>query len=197
MLGRTASLVAPLAFAALTAFGTGCGPSWQISKQAMPDPFLGQKKFAVLPVDYSGLQVGEKGEAEYLAEKDAETQGNWAGDKLGLNDRFAEKLAEEARESGLEIVKATGPADAPFMIRPHVAWIEPGYYIGISGGSSNVKMTLQITSPDGKVLDEILIEHGTSGTVTTASTGQRLRSDGAGLGATAAKYLAFRATGKN
>lgn len=193
MLRRTFALVAPLALASVL---VGCGPSWVVVKQATPDPFLGQKKFGVLPVDYSGLHVGEKDEASYLAEKDAETRNNWAGDKLGLNDKFAESLMEEARAAGVEVVKATGPADAPFMIRPHVAWLEPGYYIGISSGSSQVKMTLQITAPDGTVIDEVQLEHGTAGSISSASTGQRLRSDGEGLGETAAKYLAFRSTGQ-
>lgn len=193
MLRRTFALVAPLAVASLL---VGCGPKWVVVKQAAPDPFLGQKKFAVLPVDYTGLSVGDKDEASYLAEKDDETRSSWAGDKLGLNDEFAKKLMEEARAAGIEVVKATGPADAPYLIRPHVAWIEPGFYIGISGGASDVKMTLQITSPDGRILDEIQLEHRTGGTVSEASTGQRLRSDGEGLGEAAAGYLAFRSTGQ-
>jgi hypothetical protein len=176
----------------LAALVVGCGPPWQIVRQANPSPFVGQKKFAVLPVNFTGLRVGEKDEAGYLAEKDEESKGKWAGDKLGINSEFTTNLTTTAQEYGIVVVPATGPADAPFVIRPAVAWLEPGYFIGISAGSSKVKMTVQITAPDGAVLDEILIEHGTGGSIQNAAVGTRLREDGENLGKILGKYLNSR-----
>ncbi len=185
------ALAATIAVGAL-GLVAGCGPSWQILRQANPDPFLGQTRFSVLPVNFTGLRVGEKTEADYLAEKDAEARNNWAGDKLGLNEEFTSNLISKAHEHGLSVVPATGPSDAPFVIRPSVAWLEPGYYIGISAGSSKVKMTVQITAADGAVLDEIIVEHGTGGSIQNAAVGTRLREDGENIGHIVADYLASR-----
>jgi hypothetical protein len=173
----------------------GCGPPWQILHAAEPNPFVNQRTFAVLPIDYIGLEVGEKSEPEYLAEKDAETRQNWTGDKLGMNEEYAKHLIEEANERGIRVTLATGPASAPFIIRPAVRWLEPGFYVGVASGSSEVKMTVQITTPDGKVLDEIQMSHRTGASLVNSATGHRLRSDGAGLGEITAEYLEKRVTG--
>jgi hypothetical protein len=170
----------------------GCGPPWQVLRQATPSPFVNQRKFAVAPVDYTGLRVGDKDEAGYLSEKDAEAQGNWVGDKQGLNSEFATNLMARALEHGITVVPATGPESAPFIIKPRVGWLEPGYYIGISARSSQVKMSVQITAPDGTVLDEIMIEHGTGGSIQNAAVGTRLREDGENLGKRLGEYLQSR-----
>jgi hypothetical protein len=181
-----------LAASMLAGLLVGCGPNWQILRQANPDPFLKQTRFAVLPVNFTGLRVGEKSEADYLAEKEAEAKNNWAGDKLGLNEDFTTNLISRSLEHGITVVPATGPADAPFVIRPSVAWLEPGFYIGIAAGSSKVKMTIQITAPDGAVLDELIIEHGTGGSVQNAAVGTRLREDGENIGIILGDYLKTR-----
>ena len=41
----------------------------------MPNPLLGQKNFAVAPINFEGLMVGDGSEAEYLADKDARLVG--------------------------------------------------------------------------------------------------------------------------
>lgn len=181
----------------LAALVVGCGPPWQIMRQANPSPFVGQTKFAVLPVNFTGLRVGEKDEAGYLAEKDDESKGKWAGDKLGINTEFTENLISESNSNGISVVPATGPADAPFVVRPAVAWLEPGYYIGIAGSASKVKMTVQITAPDGAVLDEIIIEHSTGPSIQNAAVGTRLREDGENLGRLMARYLNARVNPEN
>jgi hypothetical protein len=187
------ALAAALAAAPLLA---GCGPKWIVLTQAAPNPLAGQTKFGLMPVDYSGLIVGEKSEAEYLASKDEETRASWAGDKGGIDTEFGKRLAERATEAGITIVKATGPGDAPFMIRPHVEFIEPGIYTYVYNKASQVRMKVQITTPDGKVIDEIAIHHGTPASLTNPAVGNRLRDDGEALGVIAASYLKFRVTGQ-
>jgi hypothetical protein len=178
---------------ALFAFAlTGCGPKWIVVAQAAPNPFVNQSRFSVLPVDFRGLEIGDKPEAVYLAEKSEEQRQSFLGDKAGMNEEFTASLIKQARELGLDVVLATGPNDAPFQIRPSVAWLEPGWYIGIMSAPSQVKMRLQIVLPDGRVLDEILMKHATPGNITTAASGTRLRSDGKGLGALTATYLSSR-----
>ncbi len=181
--------VAPLALA-------GCGPKWVVLTQAAPNPLAGQTKFGLMPVDYTGLIVGEKSEAEYLASKDEETRTSWVGDKGGIDTEFGKVLMEKASGAGINVVKATGPGDAPFMIRPKVEFIEPGIYTYVFNKASQVRMKIQITTPDGKVLDEIAIKHGTPASITNPAVGNRLRDDGEGLGAITAGYLKFRSTGE-
>ena len=186
-------LAAALSAAPLLA---GCGPKWIVLTQATPNPLLNQNKFGIMPVDYTGLTVGEKTEADYLASKDEETRASWAGDKTGIDTEFGKVLSEKATEHGINIVKATGPGDAPFMIRPKVEFIEPGIYTYVYNKSSEVRMKVQITTPDGKIVDEISIRHGTPASITTPAVGNRLRDDGEALGAIVAGYLKFRVTGQ-
>jgi hypothetical protein len=180
----------------------GCGPSWQVVVQAAPDPFVGQRRFSVLPIDYAGLMIGRKPEPVYLSEKDAKQQASFVEDKAALNDRFLETLRAVSHETGVDVVPATGPADAPFQIRPSVAFIEPGFYGGVVSAPSMVQMTVKIVTPDGRVLDEIALAHGTSPSSGVAiggiaipanpSSGGRLRKDGEELGRIVAKYLQAR-----
>lgn len=189
-----------LVFAALL---IGCGSQWAVVTQASPNPFAGQRHFAVLPIDYTGLRVGEKFEAEYLSEKDADQQQSFIQDKVALNEEFAKALINASRDEGINVVPATGPAAAPFMIRPHVDFVEPGTYVVVASAPSEVRMTLQITMPDGRVLDEILLKHSTDsrsgfsigGVSLNPSSGGRLRKDGEGLGELVAEYLKSRAIG--
>lgn len=186
-------LAAALSAAPLLA---GCGPKWIVLTQATPNPLLNQNKFGIMPVDYTGLTVGEKTEADYLASKDEETRASWAGDKAGIDTEFGKVLSEKATEHGINVVKATGPGDAPFMIRPKVEFIEPGIYTYVYNKSSEVRMKVQITTPDGKIVDEISIRHGTPASITNPAVGNRLRDDGEALGAIVAGYLKFRVTGQ-
>lgn len=174
----------------------GCGPRWIVLTQASPNPLLNQNKFGLMPIDYAGLIVGEKSEAEYLASKDEESRASWAGDKSGIDTEFGKVLMERATEGGINVVKATGPGDAPFMIRPKVEFIEGGIYTYVYNKASLVRMKVQITTPDGKVIDEIAIKHGTPASITNPAIGNRLRDDGEALGAIMAQYLVVRVTGQ-
>lgn len=185
-------LAAALSAAPLLA---GCGPKWIVLTQATPNPLLNQNKFGIMPIDYTGLTVGEKTEADYLASKDEETRASWAGDKGGIDTEFGKVLSEKATEAGITVVKATGPGDAPFMIRPKVEFIEGGIYTYVYNKSSEVRMKVQITTPDGKIIDEISIRHGTPAGITNPAVGNRLRDDGEALGAIMAGYLKYRVTG--
>jgi hypothetical protein len=175
----------------------GCGPPWHVIVQAAPSPFMGQRKFAVQPVDFSTLRVGNKPEPVYLAEKDEKQRASFAEDKAQLNNRFLEAFREEGIRGGLEIVPATGPADAPFTIRPAIPFIEPGFYVGIASAPSRVEMNVRILTPDGRILDEIALIHGTAPSLgITMSSGGRLRSDGEGLGRSLGQYMELRVVGR-
>jgi hypothetical protein len=176
------------AVAALSSLLAGCAPEWVVHAQAAPDPFLNQRSFAVLPVDFTGYLVGGKTEAEYLSAKEPDTQSSFQADKASINEFFTEVLTAKASHAGLQIVKATGPQSAPFQIRPSLVWLEPGYYVGVSARPAELKMIVRLTDANGTVLDEIE-EHETAGGM---ATGERLRRAAEKLGDTAAAYLMSR-----
>jgi hypothetical protein len=182
---RTLAFAAALSAAPLLA---GCGPAWIVHSQAAPDPFLGQKSFAVLPIDYAGLQVGAKSEQDYLSGKTPDQQESFRNDKEALNGEFLHTLQEHSEQLGIQVVPATGPQSAPFLIKPSVQWIEPGYNVVVSSHPSEVQMVVRITTPDGKVLDEV----GMRSKSTDYASGSRLRTDGAHLGKIMAAYLQSR-----
>lgn len=167
----------------------GCGPSWRVIVAATPNPLYLKGTFALLPIDYSGLHVGGKTEAEYLSEKKDTTRESWAGDKGAINEEFAASIMAQGGKEGLTVLPGPGPA--PFQIRPRVQHIEPGFYVGVASGASAVTMDLMITTPDGKLVDHVEIISQSS----DYSTGGRLRQDGKALGKSAAKYLAVRVAG--
>ncbi len=170
----------------------GCGPPWVVVMQTTPDPFVNQSKFSVLPIDFTGLEIGEKPEGLYLSEKNPEQRESFQGDKAGINEEFTKTLIGKARELGLDVVLATGPNDAPFQIRASVSWIEPGFFTGFVNAPSQVRMKLRIMTPDGRVLDEIGMKHHTDASLFAAASGSRFRKDGEGLGEWAARYLGER-----
>lgn len=193
-----------LAFAVLALLVTGCAVPWSVVQQTTPNPFVNQRRFAVAPTDFSDLRVGSNSEAEYLAGKDAKQQLSFQTDKTAANEEFTRALINRARDGGVEIVLATGPADGPFVIRPAMMFFEPGFYAGVVSGANRLDVSFKITMPDGTVLDEILMSRRTSAptmnnnllgamlNVDKMSSGGRLRADAAWLGKTSGKYLMTR-----
>jgi hypothetical protein len=147
--------------------------------------------------------VGETREVDYLSEKDGEKWTSWQADKTAINDIYTEKLIARAADSGIQVVRATGPQDAPFVLRPHITFIEPGFYTAIVNKASEIRMTLKITDPNGLVLDEIIIHRtvASSGGIissaisNTMTSGGRLKQAGEGAGDVSGKYLKYRVEG--
>ena len=136
--------------------------------------------------------IGDEPEPVYLAGKDAGQQASFQEDKAALNERFLGQLVADAGAAGVRVVPASGPADAPFTLRPTVHFIEPGFYAFVAAQPSRVEMSVRIVAPDGRILDEIHLVHGTPGNMINAASGTRLRADGAALGAIVARYLRVR-----
>jgi hypothetical protein len=180
----------------------GCAPPWHVVVRAAPDPFVGQRKFGVLRIDYAGLKIVDKTEAEYLGGKEPKQAESLREDKVALDAKFLEHLQAKAREGGIEVVAATGPGDAPFVLRPAVSYIDPGFYVGLAGAPSMVHLNVKIAGADGRVLDEIELAHGTdpssgvsiagASLPAKASSGGRLQKDGEELGKLVALYVMAR-----
>jgi hypothetical protein len=201
MIRRSVLLLAFTVFALLI---TGCSPPWAVIHQTTPNPFVGQHKFAVAPTDFSQLHVGNKTEAEYLAGKNEKQQASFQTDKLGANEEFTKELINRAHADGVDIVLATGPSDAPFVIRPTMTFFEPGFYAGVVASPSRLDVNFKITDADGKVIDEILMTHlsqaptanqgliGVLSNIDKMSSGGRIRADAAWIGKTGGKYVMTR-----
>jgi len=184
-------VVAALALVCLLA---GCHPPWQVIRQIVPNPMLGQRDFVVMPIDFARLQVGGGSEASYLADKDTESRRSWAEDKATLNQVFASSLRGHAQENGIRVMPPSQAAN--FIIHPKVLFIEPGFYTYFVNRPSEVQMLVTITAADGTILDELTLGHGTPATMTTAAISHRLEEDAAALGSYAARYLTTRVTGE-
>jgi hypothetical protein len=168
----------------------GCGPSWQVVTQAVPNPMAGKNGFAVLPVDFSGLRVGDKTEAEWMGEKDQETRSSWDGDKKAMNEKFQANLISEAGESGIQVIP--GPAQSNFVVAAHITWVEPGVFTGFVNIASEIEMTVKITTGDGKPIDEIMLKTKYDASMYDPSSGGRLRHCAEALGDIMAAYLKTR-----
>ncbi len=48
-----------------------------------------------------------------------------------------------------------GPTSAPFVIKPYIGYMNPGFYAVVSSAPSQIRLTLRLTAPDGRVLDEV------------------------------------------
>ncbi len=177
---------------------TGCGAPVTVLRQATPNPFVGQSQFALEKMDMKGLQVGELSEDRYLAEKDESQRASFAGDKEAMQQRFDAGLTEAARDAGLTVGAA---GQAPFVVRPRLTFVEPGYYAVLASGASQATIVVQITRADGTVLDEIEVTHQTDsksgssigGISLNPSSGGRLREDAEAIGQAVGEYLAERA----
>ena len=188
------SLWMMLAALGLSLFSVACGPPYKVVSQASPNPFLGATKFVVMPVDYTGLTVGSKSEQEYKDSKSDKQSDSFEGDKEGVNAEFTRELSAAAADAGISVHAAAGEINT-FVIKPVVSSVEPGFYAYVASHPSRVTMSVKITGADGKELDEIIVEHQTSATMTNPSSGGRLRSDGKTLGKYVARYLEDRTQG--
>ncbi|MGK3959580.1 hypothetical protein WMF38_41870 [Sorangium sp. So ce118] len=174
-----------------------CGHPWKTIRQAAPNPFYGKGRFGVVPVTFIALQVGDKSEAEWMSEKDAEQQQSWQEDKAAINEQFTTALMAEAASEDAIVVKATTAADAPFFIRSNVTFYEPGVFTGVFNMDTIVKVTVQITDPAGMVLDEVLFEAKSPASLLNPSTGGRARDAASQLGKLAAMYISHRIRGED
>ncbi|GAC1352245.1 MAG: hypothetical protein NVSMB1_13210 [Polyangiales bacterium] len=180
-----------LLFLMMALVSIGCGHPWRIVRQASPNPMHGQTKFAVEPMHFDSMMVGGKTEATYQSGKTPEQQQGWQADKAGMNGEFFATLLGQA--DGLQLTQGPPPDAQTFVVRPIVTFVEPGFYAYVAAISTNVKLTVQILGPQG-VLDEFTVENYQQATMTSPSSGGRMRSAANVLGRYVAAYLKERVT---
>lgn len=182
---------AVLAMIALCAWPLGCAPKWRVVSQAEPNPLVGARELHVLPVTYDRLMVGKKTEQEFLADKQPEAVESFAMDKADMARKFQELLIAEARNRGVKVLAMGEPRR--FVLRPHIGFMEPGFYAVVVSKPSKVILRLKIEDEGGKLLDEVEFEHRTpANTWANVASGSRYREDAEQIGKLVAMYLESR-----
>lgn len=167
----------------LSLLAAGCGPRWQVVKQADPNPLTASSKFAVDKVALDSLRIGSKSEAEWMSDKDADTKQKWEGDKTGMSDSFSTGF-DKARDPLGRVTDKSGA----FVVRARFDRYEPGFYAGVASGNAEIEATVDIVDANGNVVDEFHTKAVAAG----MSAGQRARDCAEQIGATTAKYLKKR-----
>jgi hypothetical protein len=167
---------------------TGCGPRWTILAQAQPDPLLGAKAFYIEPIHFDPPIVGDKTEAEYLADKSPDQRDSWLTDKSDTSTRYMATLIGSF--PGVQF--ATGPAPGVFIVRPIVSFIEPGFYAGIAAAPTVLRMRVVVLTSQGGLVDDFLVPSVIGASMVYASSGSRMRLAGEDLGRVTADYLKLR-----
>ncbi|KYF68758.1 hypothetical protein BE15_43850 [Sorangium cellulosum] len=199
LMNRRSFIAATLVGAAALA---GCAPRWRVVTQANPDPFVGQRYFALLPIDFVNLRIVDEPEDRYLASKDKEEHRRFVSDKASIDEQFAKELIAGARDHGIEVAQVSDPTSGPFVLRPYVSYMNPGFFAVVSSSPSQIILTLRITTLDGKVLDEVELSSRTASPNPKTSlsradedkltSGGRWREDARIIGEAASSYLASR-----
>lgn len=178
-------------FVVLAGLTTGCGPQVHVLHKSQTGSLSGTTQFVLQPVTFESLQVGQMTETEYLAAKDDDARAAWGQTRMALSDTFATELSLQAQQGGIVMLVGEPSADQ-LVIVPTVSFIEPGYYVGISQGASKVHMTLAIMTAKGEKLDELVLEHGTPGSMTTPKIYDRVKYDARALAHFVAQHVATR-----
>jgi hypothetical protein len=111
-----------------------------------------------------------------------------------MEGMFLQQLTAEIPE--LRLMPWPPPSLPPFTLRPTITFIEPGFYAYVAAQPTNVKLTLQILGPDGRIFDEIKMEATEAAQMMNPSSGGRLRDCAKQLGNLTARYMRSRVFGE-
>lgn len=190
-LGRGYSRLAAFLFAAAL-LTTGC-QSWVVVKQAKPNPLVGKSAFALEELHFEAVSIGGKTETAYLADKEEKSRQSWQTDKTEAVRIFADKL-----RAGTRGVTFTDPATpgAQFVVRVLVTYWEPGSYAVVLNIPSEMRLSMTVADDKGSVVDEVAFKRQIGATMTSPSSGDRMRTAAELLGNDVASYLNTRIAGK-
>ncbi|MGZ3424387.1 MAG: hypothetical protein ACXVEF_43100 [Polyangiales bacterium] len=170
----------------------GCGPRWNVVAQANPNPLRGVNTFALDGVHFEMLRVGAKTEADYLAGKSADQQASFQADKVQFQEKYSQSVVGEA---AMQFTQFPPKEQNTFAVVTYITYFEPGFYVGVAHGDTEVEVDVKITTASGQLVDEFTARSRIAATMTSPSSGDRLRKAGDDLGVVVAKYLKSRTTG--
>jgi hypothetical protein len=146
----------------------GCGPPYEFVQHAVPSPFTRPGCRAVLePIHSEQLLVGDKPEAQYVAEKKEKSADSYMQDKADSQAAFGEIIMSDHPD----LFGAPGAPDNTFTIRPVWVHWEPGFYAYVVNRPGQADFVVDVIAPNGQTLDRIGIHRKWGG----MSAGGRMR----------------------
>ncbi len=143
---RTTTLTILLPVIALS---SGCaGTRWEVVQQAPNNPLAGASEFYVAPVQFDGITIQDKPEAEWLATRTPEQQASWMNDKsdytrLLLHQLSGKGYAMVAKGRTYRPVEGAVPTSA-FVIAVRVVALNTDHLYDVT-----------IKDPANRVIDEV------------------------------------------
>jgi hypothetical protein len=184
-----AALLLSATFALLHFVAAGC--TFQV--RADPnDPLFQARQFAVEPLTFANLMVGDKPEQVYLQGKDQKQRDSFEQDKAEAARLFFQHFQNLLTPAGIQ-VGPPGPG-APFTIRVNVEFFEPGSYTFFVNIPTELRMTLQVFNAQGQPVGQTPLVARVPATMSNPASGTRFRQAGEGLGDAAGHYI-LRRTG--
>jgi hypothetical protein len=161
-------------------FVAGCS-SWQVIRQADPNPFSNTGSFAVAPVSFDGALVNGSSEDEWVGSKKKEA-ARWEAAKRRMDERYL--TAMKRFVEGISIDR--DQQYEQYIVVARVRYVKPGW----PTGQTSITITVKIRSLKEKdvVYDEIQINLASGGRKARAVMGEL----GEDLGQTVARYLNSR-----
>ncbi len=83
-------------------------------------------------------------------------------------------------------------AEGPFVIKPQINFMEPGFFAWVASSSSRITVNVKIEDRGGRLLDEIEITKSWAASTVDAASGTRYRKIADVLGRITADYLEHR-----
>lgn len=190
---RLRHLALAVALLTATAAGTACAPYAIVQQSGPPSALQGVSQVAVR-FDWSKVSVLGKTEQEYLSEKNAEEQADFAKIKLETDAAILQGLQDNG---GGAQFSAAGPdldPNAPQVVVQY-GYVQTGIFTPVYSLPSKVT-TRFAWSRDGKVTDVIETNATIGASLTTPSDHQRMEMAGRNLGRAAGKFFVTAQTGK-
>lgn len=190
---RLRHLALAVALVTATAASAACAPYSVVQKSGPPSALMGVTQVAVR-FDWSQVKVLGKSEQEYLSEKNAEEQADFAKIKLETDAAILQGLQDGGGGAQFGAAAEDLDAAAPQLVVKY-GYVQTGIYTPVYSLPSKVTTRLE-WSRDGKVTDVIETSSTIGASLTTPSDHQRMEMAGRNIGKAAGKFFVNSQAGK-
>jgi hypothetical protein len=190
---RLRHLALAAALLTVTAADTACAPYAIVQRSGPPSALQGVGQVAVR-FDWSQVSVLGKSEQEYLSEKNAEEQADFAKIKLETDAAILQGLQDNGGGAQFSAATAELDAAAPQVVVKY-GYVQTGIYTPVYSLPSKATTRFE-WSRDGKVTDVIETSATVGASLTTPSDHQRMEMVGRNIGRAAGKFFTNAQAGK-
>ena len=190
---RLRHLALAVALISASAAATACAPYSVVQQSGPPSALQGVTQVAVR-FDWSQVKVLGKSEQEYLSEKNAEEQADFAKIKLETDAAILQGLQDNGGGAQFSAAGAELDANAPQVVVKY-GYVQTGIYTPVYSLPSKATTRLE-WSRDGKVTDVIETSSTIGASLTTPSDHQRMEMVGRNIGRAAGKFFVNSQGGK-